>query len=460
MSWMNNKTHINIVQILVDIICLAVTYIVSILLTGAIFQYVSFSEYLWIPVLFGMVYIFTMFTCEMYHRSTFTYQDRTLKYVMKACIFATVFCFVMIPFTSKNIIAFNILLIYILTAIIIISMQYLIVQELRQALSGNWKKRAVLIGLKENMQEYLYFIKKTSFQVDVVGCITLDAFDNLNEMNLGSIDNLEKILNDNIIDEIIFTIPCSLMEEIRTYVLLCKDRGLTVRLAVDFFEDQDQNSSVHSVGTIPVFTYQNASLNDVQTLVKRTMDIIGATIGLLITAIMSIFIIPLILIQTGSPVFRRRKYLSINGRQFLLYCFNTISENSKRDCFISRLIRKTGMSNLPMFWNVLKGDMSLVGSLPTPAINCNVLGNNQLKNINLKPGLTGTWRFADRNRLNDEDYMAELNNRYLHKWSFIRDLWLILKTIAIILTTKTTGIRTSLFACLEENNNYSVKTIS
>ncbi len=459
MSWKKNKTHINILQIIADLVCLLADYFISIFLAGAIFHKIDLVEYLWIPVLFGMVYIFTMFTSEMYCRSTFTYQDRTLKYVIRACILATVFCLVMMPFTAKDTFALNILLIYILVAIIIISIQYLVVQELRQALSSKWRKRAVIIGLQENIQEYLYYIKKTSFQVDVVGCISIDDSNYLSERNLGKIEDLGSILKNQIIDEIIFTVPCSIMEDIRPYILLCKDRGLTVRLAVDFFEGEGQNSSVHSVGTIPVFTYENASLNDVQNLVKRAIDIFGAIMGLIFTAIVSIFIIPLIFIQTGGPIFKRMSYLSVNGRHFILYCFKTGPKGGKFESFISKFLRRTSMNNLPMFWNVLKGDISLVGSLPVPAVNSNALTNHQFKNITLKPGLTGNWRFADKNKLNDSDYLSELNNRYLSKWSFVRDGWLIIKTVAIILTTKTTSVGTSLFACLEENSSYSVETI-
>jgi lipopolysaccharide/colanic/teichoic acid biosynthesis glycosyltransferase len=452
LSWMNNRTHINIVQIIADIICLAVTYALSMFLTDEIFRQVAFAEYLWIPVLFSMVYVFTMFTCEMYHRSTFTYQDRTLKYVMKSCLFAAVFCFVMIPFTTKDVFTVNILLIYILAAIIIISMQYLIIQELRHAVRSRWKKRAVIVGLQENIQEYLYFINKTSFQVDVAGCITLDNPDG--KSGLGKIEDMEDILKKNIVDEIIFAIPCSLMEDMRKYVLLCKNRGLTVRLAVDFFEGQNQSSSVYSVGTIPVFTYQNATLSDLQLFVKRLMDISGAILGLLYTAIVSVFIVPLIRIQVGGTVLIKKNYLSLNGRSFTLYCFNTGTENGKRECFTSRLLRKTGMCNLPMFWNVLKGEMSLVGSLPILAEN----GSNQEVNITLKPGLTGLWRFIDRSMLNDYGYLTELSNRYLYKWSFIRDIWLIFKTIVFILAIKTSGMGTSLFSCLEENSSYGLTT--
>ncbi|MGI6086168.1 MAG: sugar transferase [Acetivibrionales bacterium] len=453
---MKNRPFINIVQIIIDSMCLFITYLIAVFLTGVIFHKVTFEQYLWIPVMFGMVYIFSMYTSEMYHRSTFTYQDRTLRYVIKSCLLAVVFCFVMTPFTSKDIFTVNILLIYTLAAIIVISMQYLIVQEFRQVFGSKWNKRGVLVGCSENIQEYLYFINKTSFQIDIAECIYLDEGINFKEKNQEKIGRLNEVLKESVVDEVIFAVPCSLMEEIRPYVLNCKDRDLTIRLAVDFFEGTNQQNTVHSVGTIPVFTYYNAALNDLQSIAKRGMDIIGALIGLGITLLTSAFIIPLALIQTGRPVFRRRKYLSVNGRTFTLYSFRTVMENDSSEYFISRFLRRTSMDNLPVFWNVLKGEMSLVGSMPIPAFKSKTLTSYNFRNTILKPGLTGNWRFKDMRKLDDGDYLAELNNSYLNKWSFTRDCWIILRTIVLILSNKA-GIGPSLFACLEESHAYSVK---
>ncbi len=459
MSWKKNRSFINITQIIIDILCIFTTYLIALFFTGIIFHEVSLQQYLWIPVLFGMVYVFAMLTSEMYHRSTFTYQDRTLKYVSKSCLLAAVFCLVMIPFTSKDIFTVNVLIIYILVAIIVLSMQYLMVQELRQVFSGKWNKRAILIGVGENIQEYLYYINKTSFQIDIVGCIRFDEGANFADINQSKYDELSEVLKANVLDEVIFAVPCSLMEAIRPYVLYCKKKGLTVRLAVDFFEDSERKNSVHTVGTIPVFTYYNAALNDLQCITKRGVDVIGALIGMMLTLIVSLFIVPISLIQTGRPVIQRRKHLSVNGRTFTLYSFKTVMAGDNSEHFISRFLRKTSMDNLPMFWNVLKGDMSLVGSLPIPATNLEALNDHHFRNTTLKPGLTGDWRFRDKSKLSDGDYLAELNDNYINKWSFSRDCWIILKTVAVIMTKKSTALGTSLFTCLENNNAYSVKSI-
>jgi len=453
MSWMNRKSYINIYQIILDAICLMITYIISYLLTGFLFRPVSLGDYLWIPVLFAMVYIFTMFTCEMYHRSTFTYQDRTLRYILKACMLAALFCLVMMPFASQSNLGIDFLMIYFLSALIVICIQSLIIQELRLSNNSRWKKRAVLVGNRENIQEYLYFIKKTSFQVESVGYVTLDTGIAGQESEKSASDELVAILRRNVVDEVIFALPCGRFEEIKPLVQKCQERGLTVRIAMDFMETQDSDTLVHTVGTIPVFTFQNACLNDVQSVIKRMMDIFGALIGLVIMALASIFIIPMILIQTGGPILCRSPYISLNGRPFTLYRFRISDGINPPASFIGKLLRRTGMDHLPMFWNVLRGDMSLVGSLPVPAVNLDLLTNEQFKNFCIRPGLTGTWRFADNDRKDDEKYLTEMNLQYIKRWSFMRDVWLLFKTVVVVLTRKS---HLTLLQRLEDNQSTDV----
>lgn len=456
MSWMSRKSHINIAQIILDTICLILSYPLTVFITSELFHPVPAGEYLWIPVLFCMVFIFTMFTCEMYHRSTFTYQDRTLKYVIKSCIFAVVFCLVMIPFTSKDTISLNILMAYVLTVIIIVTIEYLTVQEIRIAHKSKWKKRAILVGCKENIWEYLYYIKKTSFHVELVGNIYLDNTKNDDEKSLGDISELDYILKSHVVDEIIFAVPCERIEDIRPNVIMCKEKGYIVRLAVDFFEGNGEKNSVHNVGTIPVFTYRNTSLNDIQAFFKRCVDILGSIIGLAFTAIVSVFLIPMLKIKLGGKVFTKKTYLSVNGRPFTLYRFNTEPHNSRQKGVLIKFLTRTYLSNLPVFWNVFKGDMSLVGGYPISAADSSPFSAEQLKNTKIRPGLTGLWRFKDKDRSLSVDYLAELNELYLSKWSFIRDIWLIFKTAVIILTTNTSNSETSLYACLNEEQAYEV----
>lgn len=460
MRWMNRKSYINISQIFIDAGCLILTYIVSVFMTDKIFRPVSAGEYLWVPVLFGMVYIFMMFTCEMYHRSTFTYQDRTLRYVLKACLLAVVFCLVMMPFVSSNNIGMDFLMLYLLAALVVISTQYLAVLELRTAHSSRWNKRAVFVGFRENIQEYLYYIRKTSFQVDIVGYVMLD--NSKNEKSLGDIQDIASILKDNIVDEVIFAVPCGRLEEIRSHVLMCKERGLTVKLAMDFFDTHDSKSSVHTVGTIPVFTWQTTNLNDLQSLLKRCVDLIGALIGLCIFVTASVFIIPLIKLNIRGSAFIRRTYLSVNGRPFTLLFFRTAAgqsiENEKINPYTltGKFLRRTGLDHLPMFWSVFRGDMSLVGSLPVSAADLNGLTNKQFGNISIKPGLTGIWRFEEDKGDNGENYMAELNRRYIQRWSLRRDLWLLLKTIALILAT-IIGLNKSFLLDKDEDRHQEMK---
>lgn len=437
MSWNNRKTHINISQIFLDALCLFATHGLAVLLTGQLFRPVSMTEYLWVPILFVMVYLFMMFTFEMYHRTTFTYQDRTLRYVLKACLLAAMFCLVMMPFASQSNAGYDFLMIFLLAALVILCIQYLVVQELRLSSHSRWRKRAVLVGNSENIQEYLYYIRKTSFQVDAVGYVKLDQTPGKGEKNGSDPENeLVSILRKNVVDEVIFAMPGKQFEEVSPLISKCRERGLTVRIAMDFMNSYNSRNTVHWVGTIPVFTIQQAGLSDFQSFAKRAMDIIGALIGLVIFAVSSVVIIPMIRLQIGGPVFVHRPYISINGRPFTLYWFRTSLHKDAAVPLIGRFLNKTGLDHLPMFWNVLKGDMSLVGSIPVPAVDLDLLTNDQFRSFCIRPGLTGTWRFVDCSRKNDEEYLTNLTMDYVNKWSLSRDLWLLFKTIIVVLARK------------------------
>jgi len=441
MSWSNRKTYINISQMFLDALCLAAAFGIAVLLTGQVLRPVSVTDYIWVPVLFGMVYLFSMFTFEMYHRSTFTYQDRTLRYALKASVLASVLCLVMMPFASKSNEGYDFLIIFLLAALVVLCVQYLTVQELRLSSHSRWRKRAVLVGNSENIQEYLYYIKKTSFQVDAVGYVTLDRMGVSGENGSPDPENeLVSILRKNVVDEVIFAMPGRQFEAARPLIARCRERGLTVRIAIDFMTPGNTRNTVHWVGTIPVFTMQQAGLNDFQSFAKRTMDIVGAIIGLAFFTVASIFIIPLIRLQIGGPVFVHRPYISINGRPFTLYWFRTSAFKDSPVPPIGRFLERTGLDHLPMFWNVLKGDMSLVGSVPVPAVDLDHLTNDQFRNFCIRPGLTGTWRFVENGRKNDEGYLTDLNLEYVYNWSLLRDLWLVLKTAIAVIAGKS-GLR-------------------
>lgn len=331
-------------------------------------------------------------------------------------------------------------MIFLLNSLVMLCIQYVTVNELRNTSRSRWRKHVVLVGKSENIQEYLYYIRKTSFQVDAAGCVILDRHMPKGKECQEPLKQLVSILRNNVVDEVIFAMPGTQFEEIRPLIHECRERGLTVRIAVDFMNYGSTRGTVHWVGTIPVFTIQQASLNDLQSFAKRAMDIAGAIIGLAFTAVVSAFIVPLVKLQTGGPVFVKRPYISINGRPFTLYWFRTSSGKDASVPPVIRFLRDTGLDHLPMFWNVLKGDMSLVGSIPVPAADLDLLTDEQFRNFCIRPGLTGTWRFVDDSRKNDERYLTELNMDYVNNWSLLHDMCLIIKTAAAVLAGKS-GLR-------------------
>ena len=134
--------------------------------------------------------------------------------------------------------------------------------------------------------------------------------------NLGTMDQLEQILTENIVDEVLFALPKDYTGEVEKYVTLCEERGLTVKIALDLYDLNVAKTYVHSIGTIPVLTYHTVSLNDWQHFLKRCMDVVGALVGLLLTAEFSLFVIPAILLDSKGPVFFKQKRMGQNRRVF------------------------------------------------------------------------------------------------------------------------------------------------
>jgi len=308
------------------------------------------------------------------------------------------------------------------------------------------------------IDNYLYYIKKTSFRYDIIGHIPVDEKEGIDSSRyLGNIEDLETILNDNVVDEIVFALPRDYMGAVEKYLLMCEQRGLTVKLVLDLFDLQLSKTCLLSVGTLPVLTYHTISLNSTQLMIKRIMDIVGSIIGLCLLAVLSVFIVPAILLDSKGPVFFKQKRVGQNGRHFYLYKFRSMYvdaeerkgelqkynkvkngymfkiENDPRVTRVGVFLRKTSLDEFPQFINVLKGEMSLVGTRPPTVDEVEKYNNPHHRRISIKPGITGMWQISGRSEITDFDEVVRLDTYYIDNWSVWKDLEIIFKTIFMLL---------------------------
>lgn len=198
----------------------------------------------------------------------------------------------------------------------------------------------------------------------------------------------------------------------------------------------------------PVYTHPS-----VRSKLKRAIDILGACVGLALTLILGIPVAIAIKLEDGGPIFFRQTRCSWMGRPFQIWKFRSMVVDAERrkhevaneiegalfkntnDHRITRLgkfLRKTSLDELPQFWNVLRGEMSLVGTRPPTLDEVERYEIPHWQRLDIKPGITGEWQVNGRSTITDFEEVVRLDLRYQENWSHWRDLQILFKTVAVI----------------------------
>ncbi len=190
---------------------------------------------------------------------------------------------------------------------------------------------------------------------------------------------------------------------------------------------------------------------------KRAMDIVGALVGLAITTILTIPIAVAIKLEDGGPIFFKQVRCSWMGQRFHIWKFRSMvmnaealktqvenqvegplfkNENDPRITQVGRLLRRTSLDELPQFWNVLQGHMSLVGTRPPTPDEVEEYKIHQWQRLDVKPGMTGEWQVNGRSSVKNFEDVVQMDLAYQANWSLLYDLQLILKTIAVVFSKR------------------------
>lgn len=195
----------------------------------------------------------------------------------------------------------------------------------------------------------------------------------------------------------------------------------------------------------------------VQSLGKRGLDILGAIVGLGLTAVIFVPLALALYFDSPGPIFYRQTRCGWRGQQFQIWKFRSMAANADqlkhtvenqasghifkndsdpRITRIGKFLRRTSLDELPQFWNVLKGEMSLVGTRPPTLDEVSRYNNRHWRRLEVKPGMTGEWQANGRSSVSDFEQIVDLDLRYMQQWSISYDIQLILKTIQVVLRRK------------------------
>ena len=227
---------------------------------------------------------------------------------------------------------------------------------------------------------------------------------------------------------------------------------------------------VEKVGKYTVLTTSMNYMTPKQAFMKRTLDIIGGLVGCVITGILFIFIAPAIYIQSPGPIFFSQPRVGKNGKIFKMYKFrsmymdaeerkaelmdqnrvkdglmfklefdprvigNKVLPDGTRKTGIGEFIRKTSLDEFPQFINVVRGELSLVGTRACLESEYAAYAPHHRARMAVKPGITGMWQVSGRSKITDFEEVVKLDTQYINEWSFGLDLKIILKTVKVVLT--------------------------
>ena len=238
---------------------------------------------------------------------------------------------------------------------------------------------------------------------------------------------------------------------------------------------QGQRQMIETVGGYTVLTTSMNFATDRQAFAKRTLDIVGGLVGCILTGIIYIFIGPAIYISSPGPIFFSQVRIGQNGKPFKMYKFrsmymdaeerkaelmaqnkmsdgrmfkldfdprvigNKILPDGRKKTGVGEFIRKTSLDEFPQFWNLLKGDMSLVGTRPILQDELEQYELHHRARIATKPGITGMWQVSGRSNITDFEEVVRLDTEYITKWNFGLDIKILLQTVKTVLKREGTA---------------------
>lgn len=324
--------------------------------------------------------------------------------------------------------------------------------------------KVLVVTTRANILKILQDIKNEaewSYEVTSIALLDEEVF----EKEIGGIPivaNGERFLDEikqNAMDAVFLYLPDCKHDKVNRFIEAFETMGVTCYYSVGNLERKKSVQSVDTFGGHLVIAYAANVIDYRRQFIKRFLDILGGTFGMLFTILLTPFIAIAIKVDSKGPVFFSQVRIGKNGRRFKMYKFRSMyldaeerkkellsqnevqglmfkMENDPRITKVGRILRKTSLDELPQFFNVLKGDMSLVGTRPPTVDEFEQYSLHYRRRLSITPGLTGMWQVSGRSDITDFDEVVKLDLKYIDNWSLALDFKIILQTIGVVLFHK------------------------
>ena len=414
--------------------------------------------YVYLMAVFCVTFFLFMMLFRMYNASTFLYIDRVIKNTILSIAGSAIIIFLFLFFLHNTVFSRLFLVTFIVVSTAMLSLQKVVIRKVKPRSAS--LKRIIYVGNEKMYEKFVRYTKISGYNFEVLGYIGVNGAKMPGISRLGRIDDFESVLMDNPCDYIVFAQSLSEKRSIEPYLEIANDMGIVIRIILDVYNLNTSKWYVSSMGTYPMVTYYNLTLDPVALTIKRAIDVVGAVVGIVLSAPVMLAAAIAIKINSPGPVIFKQTRVGRSGNKFNIYKFrsmyidaekrlaelmsrNEMSDNRlfkiKDDPRITRVgkfIRKTSIDELPQFFNVLVGNMSLVGTRPPTVSEVELYERHHYRRISIKPGITGIWQTSGRNAIKNFEEVIRMDLEYIENWSILLDIRLLLKTLHVLFERK------------------------
>lgn len=454
---------------MVDIIALVVSYTTAYLVRGYFLDswYGSlspFAEYVWVLWFIVPIWLFWLSSVHLYEAPSYRSLREIVGKLLQAHFFAGMTLFSVIYISRSWNVSRLLLQSFLIAALGILVAEKIAVRcflnRLRERRSSQ-VRRVLVVGTDARAERLCRLLKDhPHWGAEVVGFLSPRAWEPSPQCGkpiFGQVADFPQVLRSQIVDEVIAVSPWEGSMGLEDLALACTERGITFRVFAEMPSAQTARYHVEelknglyflSLETIPQGIFSLSA--------KRLLDVVGASVGLVVCTLAYLWYAPRIRRESPGPVLFRQIRVGQNGRLFTLHKFRTMGpdaearlaellpnnemrghlfkmQNDPRVTPTGEVLRRRYLDELPQFWNVLKGEMSLVGTRPPTPREVAHYRPAHHRRISFKPGVTGLWQLSGNGMVSDFDEVVRLDCQYIDNWSLWLDCKILAKTVVKVL---------------------------
>lgn len=322
-------------------------------------------------------------------------------------------------------------------------------------------KRLIILTTSGRVEEILDRLRSANmWEYTIKGLILVDENDGMigKEIKgipvIGNYATMYRCVTNRVVDEIFIHVPYTsgihLAKVIETY----EDMGVPVSVNIHVFDLplRHRQKELKEFGGYYTVCFRESVIGVRMLVIKRAMDIVGSIVGLIFTAVITAFLAPPLLLESPGKLIFSQVRVGRNGRKFKMYKFRSMykdaedrkkelmaqnemkglmfkMENDPRITKVGAFIRKTSIDEFPQFWNVLRGDMSLIGTRPPTLDEYERYEIPYKRRLSIRPGITGMWQVSGRSDITDFEEVLKLDLEYIDNWSVGLDVKILVKTV-------------------------------